>query len=242
MNSLDPLKRINEQALDLAKVHTDLSKEEALDSFREMLNVVGLQESRLSDYPHQFSGGMQQRVMIAFALFLDPKLVIADEPTTALDVIMQDQIFKYLDEIRGETDISMLLITHDISLVFESCDEITIMHSGQVAEEGSVSDVYKSPHHPYSILLQNAFPDIRYPDRELSVIEGIPPKTMGSVERCTFANRCPWSTDKCREAAPELEEVTGSDGAVHRVSCFHNETVYQDYLEQSIPTLENQTK
>lgn len=228
MNSLDPLQRVDEQAWEIARTHTTMSKEEALDRFRELFEVVGLQESRINDYPHQFSGGMQQRAIIALALFLDPGLIIADEPTTALDVIMQDQIFKYLDKIKEETETSMMLITHDISLVFESCERMAIMHSGQVAETGNTVQLYDEPHHPYSILLQEAFPDVRYPDRELGIIEGYPPQTIGEVDFCTFVDRCPWAIDECGQHAPPLEHAEGTTED-HLVSCFRQEEVLDLY-------------
>jgi oligopeptide/dipeptide ABC transporter ATP-binding protein len=192
-----------------------------------MFEIVGLPENRIRDYPHQFSGGMQQRAIIALALFLKPSIIIADEPTTALDVIMQDQIFKHLDAIKGSTDTSMILITHDISLVFETCDELAVMHGGQVAETGEITDVYDEPKHPYSYLLQKAFPDIRYPNRELQTIEGTPPQQFGDVNYCTFADRCPWSTEECRESAPELFTTDGSaDG--HRAACFRTEEIFEE--------------
>lgn len=244
MNSLDPMKRVNEQALELAKIHTDLSKEEALDQFREMFEIVGLQPSRISDYPHQYSGGMQQRAVIALALFLEPSLLIADEPTTALDVIMQDQIFKYLDRIK-DNGVSMLLITHDISVVFESCDTMTVMHGGQSVESGSVEQIYDSPMHPYSVLLQEAFPDYRYPDRELSVIQGDPPEQWGEVDYCTFADRCPIAVDKCRRQSPDSEALS-ADGAdpAHRVSCYRKDDIDQlrDEASQTEPVQNTQGK
>lgn len=224
MNSLDPLQRISDQAVQIAQTHTDLTKREAKEKFKQMFETVGLPEERISQYPHQFSGGMQQRVIIALALFLEPSIIVADEPTTALDVIMQDQIFKYIDQIKETLDTSMLLITHDISVVFESCDSIAIMHAGQIAETGSTADVFTAPHHPYSILLQRAFPDIRHPDRELEVIDGNPPKLEDDVNYCTFKDRCPWATEKCRENVPRLESVLDGDGA-HYAACFHKKTV-----------------
>jgi len=229
MNSLDPLQRISEQALEIARTHTDLSKQEALDRFEELFEIVGLQPERVDDYPHQFSGGMQQRAIIALALFLRPSLVIADEPTTALDVIMQDQIFKYLDAINEKLGTSMLMITHDISLVFESCSEMAIMHGGQIAESGSVDAVYNDPRHPYGILLQRAFPDIRFPDRELEVIEGSPPKSIGPVNHCTFADRCPWAREECRERAPPLERA--GDDPDHLVACIRKDEIQAEELE-----------
>ena len=230
MNNLDPIEKISDQAIEIAQVHTDMTKSEALERFEELFDVVGIQKSRIDDYPHQFSGGMEQRAIIALALFLNPSLIIADEPTTALDVIMQDQVFKYLDEIREEGEASMVLITHDISLVFESCDDIAIMHSGQVAETGEIETIYDNPRHPYSFMLQGAFPDHRYPDRDLEIIEGHPPENMGEVNRCTFVDRCPYAVEECSEAAPELEQHEGSD-VEHRVACFRSEDAHEEHYQ-----------
>ena len=223
MNSLDPLQRVRDQALEIADTHTDLSDDEALNKFREAFKVVGLPEGRINDYPHQFSGGMAQRAIIALAIFLRPSLIIADEPTTALDVIMQDQIFKYLSNIRVEEDISMVIITHDISVVFEECNSIAIMHSGQLAETGKITDVFDSPLHPYSMLLQKAFPDIRSPENELEVIPGDPPELYGKVDFCTFADRCPWAKEKCRSGAPPLRSISGDSD--HNTGCIRAEEI-----------------
>lgn len=236
MNSLDPLIRIKDQAVKLADIHTELDDEEALDRLVELFDIVGLQESRVSDYPHQFSGGMQQRAIIAMALFLDPSFIIADEPTTALDVIMQDQVFKYLDRIREESDTGMMLITHDISVVFESCDKMAVMHSGQVAETGTVTDVFDNPRHPYAILLQEAFPDHRRSEQALEVIDGTPPQTTGEVDFCTFADRCPWAIEECRKSAPPLEDI--EDGAEdHAAGCFRKDEVLELYREERKPAI-----
>jgi len=220
MNSLDPVMRIHKQALDLSEVHTDWSEEETMDRLAELFDIVGLPPGRMRDYPHQFSGGMQQRVVIALALLLEPDLIIADEPTTALDVIMQDQVMAYLQNIKEDIDVSLLMITHDISLVFEECDSMTVMHGGQVAESGSIRDVFYDPKHPYSILLQKTFPDIRFPDQELTTIEGTPPILSGEVTECTFADRCPWAEPACREGAPPLEASDGNPN--HLNSCIRS--------------------
>jgi oligopeptide/dipeptide ABC transporter ATP-binding protein len=229
MSSLDPLERVVDQAVEIAGIHTDLDTEAAREQFAELFEIVGLQRSRISDYPHQFSGGMQQRALIALALFLNPELVIADEPTTALDVIMQDQVFKYLGEIKGQTDMSLLLITHDISVIFESCDRMAVMHGGQTVEDGPVTAVYDDPRHPYAILLQEAFPDIRYPDQDLETIEGNPPQLSGEVDYCTFADRCPWAVKECREAAPDSVSV-GDD---HLASCIRADETPDLYAEHT---------
>lgn len=226
MNSLDPLQRLSETAIEIAQIHTEWSREKALDRFEDMFEIVGLQKSRIKDYPHQFSGGMQQRAIIALALFLEPSFIIADEPTTALDVIMQDQIFKYLDQIKDDADTGMMLITHDISLVFQSCESMAIMHSGQVAETGDTVSLFENPHHPYSLLLQDAFPDIRYPDRELSIIDGYPPQIIGEVTECTFADRCPWAIDECKEGSPPLENVNAE--ADHKAACIRMDEIAKE--------------
>lgn len=235
MDSLDPLQRIEEQAKEIANVH-GVNESEAMDRFRELFETMGIRPDRVTDYPHQFSGGMQQRAIIALALFLRPSLIIADEPTTALDVIMQDQIFKYLDRVKEEVDTSMVLITHDISVVFESCKRLAIMHGGQVAETGATVDIYDNPRHPYSILLQEAFPDVRYPKRDLEVIEGSPPREFGEVTRCTFADRCPWVTEECRQAEPPLESVseTTETGIPHLAACFRKEEALELYRENGV--------
>ncbi|WP_137285766.1 ABC transporter ATP-binding protein [Halorussus salinisoli] len=234
MNSLDPVMKLSDQAIEMAKYHTDLGKTEAVDRLRELFDVVGIPESRIHDYPHQFSGGMQQRTIIAFALFLRPSLIIADEPTTALDVIMQDQILDHINRLKDDWDISMLLITHDISVVFENCDSMAVMHGGQIAEAGSVTDVFDRPRHPYAILLQNAFPDIRYPDRELAIIEGHPPQLTEKPDYCTFADRCPWAISDCYAGAPPAKTIDGNEA--HRAWCIRADEMDElasDHLEST---------
>lgn len=221
MDSLDPIMRVSDQAVELARTHTEWDDKKTISRLAELFDVVGLPESRIEDYPHEFSGGMEQRALIALALLLDPSLVVADEPTTALDVIMQDQILQYLEEIKTEKDLSMLLITHDISVVFETCDSLSILHGGQVAESGSATALFDSPSHPYTHLLQQAFPDIRSPDRELQTIGGEPPQLRENVNYCTFADRCPWSKPECRAESPPLEIVEGTTD--HRSSCIRRQ-------------------
>ena len=235
MNSLDPLQQVSEQAMQIGRVHTDHSEEKLRKKLKDMFDIVGLQESRIDDYPHQFSGGMQQRAIIALALFLEPSLVIADEPTTALDVIMQDQIFKHLVEMKADLDTSLLLITHDISVIFESCDSVAIMHASQIAEKGRTEAVYQNPRHPYAFMFKEAFPDIREPKRELEVIEGYPPELMGDVDFCSFVDRCPWAVDECYSAEPAHEQVDDDD-ETHTVGCFRKDNAYEQYVsEQTSP-------
>jgi oligopeptide/dipeptide ABC transporter ATP-binding protein len=230
MNSLDPLQRIVDQAVEICQVHLSMSPSAAKDRLRELLEVLGLQESRITAYPHQLSGGMQQRAIIALSLLLEPSLIIADEPTTALDVIMQDQIFQHIDEIVEETNTGILLITHDISVVFESCDKVAIMHAGQVAETGTARELFYNPRHPYTILLQKAFPDVRYPNRNLEVIDGNPPQVFGEVDFCAFVDRCPWATDECRADEPRLAPIDDTTpDSDHAASCFRKDEVAELY-------------
>jgi len=228
MSSLDPLQRVSEQALEIGQVHTDLQDTQIREKLKKTFDIVGLQKSRIDDYPHQFSGGMQQRAIIALALFLEPELVIADEPTTALDVIMQDQIFKYLDQLKTELNISLLLITHDISVIFESCDSVAIMHASQIAERGTTEAVHENPRHPYAFMFKEAFPDVREPKRDLTVIEGYPPKLMGEVDYCSFADRCPWAAPECRAEEPASEPVSDDD-PTHEAACVRKEEAYEMY-------------
>jgi len=221
MNSLDPIDPLDQQAIELAKTHTDWSKQKILTRLQELFEIVGLPADRITDYPFQFSGGMQQRAVIAFSLLLDPEIIIADEPTTALDVIMQDQIFKYINQIKDENDTSMILITHDISVVFENCDTMVLLHSGHIAERGNIKEIYRDPRHPYSILLEESFPDIRSPDKSLAIIDGKPPVIQEGVDMCTFAERCPWANDDCFDELPNLEPVAGDEN--HYTSCIRAE-------------------
>lgn len=233
MNTLDPLERLDKQAIELAQTHTDWPKGKVVKKLQELFEIVGLPKDRIYDYPHQFSGGMQQRVIITFALLLDPSLIIADEPTTALDVIMQDQLFKHFDRIKSELGISMILITHDIATVFENCESIAIMHGGHIAESGDVQDIFDTPRHPYTILLKESFPDIRFPKKELATIDGDPPRLQKEVEFCTFAERCPWAEDACTNGLPPLEHVDGNRR--HLTSCIRSEELEElaeGYLQE----------
>lgn len=229
MNNLDPLETVADQAATLAKTHTDLTREEGLETFKDILDIVGVSRDRIEDYPHQFSGGMEQRVVIALALFLDPNLIIADEPTTALDVIMQDQVMGYIDNIKRETDTAMILITHDISVLFETCDTLSVMHGGQMVESGTVDELYDTPRHPYTIMLQDSFPDVRFPEKQLNPIGGEPPQEYGDINYCTYAERCPLTIDECRQSAPEMESISSNTEGHpdHRVACYRHEDAPQ---------------
>ena len=224
MNSLDPVTKISDQAIEIGQAHTGRSAGELRERLVDLFEVVGLSESRIDDYPHQFSGGMEQRAVIAFALLLEPSLIIADEPTTALDVIMQDEILGHFDDIK-DGDFSMLMITHDMSVVLENCDSMAVLHAGQTAESGSVAAIHDDPRHPYTKLLQEAFPDIRAPNQELMEIPGNPPELTDEVDYCTFVDRCPWSVEECRQGAPPLEEVDGD--STHCSSCIRSDESHE---------------
>jgi len=210
MNALDPVYTIREQIVEAVETHRPgTGRVDANEIVAEMFDLVGLDPERADDYPHQFSGGMRQRAMIAMALALDPALVLADEPTTALDVIMQDQILKRISQIQEEINSSMLVITHDVSVVAETCDRVIVMYAGKIAEEGPVEEIFGRPYHPYTIGLKRAFPNIRRADQDLLSIAGYPPELTDPPSGCRFAERCPMATDRCREEEPEAHYVNG---------------------------------
>jgi peptide/nickel transport system ATP-binding protein len=216
MNSLDPVYTIREQIVEAVETHRPgTGRVEADEMVTEMFELVGLDPDRADDYPHQFSGGMRQRAMIAMALVLEPSLMLADEPTTALDVIMQDQILKRISSIQQEINSSMLVITHDVSVVAETCDRVLVMYAGKVAEEGSVEEIFNQPYHPYTIGLKRAFPNIRMTDQDLLSIAGYPPELVDPPQGCRFAERCPMATDRCREEEPEAQYINSLRSYCH---------------------------
>ncbi|OYR55654.1 ABC transporter ATP-binding protein [Halorubrum halodurans] len=216
MNSLDPVYTIREQIVEAIETHRPgTGRVESDEIVTEMFELVGLDPERADDYPHQFSGGMRQRAMIAMALALEPSLMLADEPTTALDVIMQDQILKRIGSIQEEINSSMLVITHDVSVVAETCDRVIVMYAGKIAEEGPVEEIFNQPYHPYTIGLKRAFPNIRESDQDLLSIAGYPPELVDPPQGCRFAERCPMATDRCREEEPEAHYENGLRSYCH---------------------------
>ncbi|MDS0300083.1 ABC transporter ATP-binding protein [Halogeometricum sp. S1BR25-6] len=216
MNSLDPVYTIREQIVEAIETHRPgTGRTESTEIVTEMFELVGLDPDRADDYPHQFSGGMRQRAMIAMALALEPSLILADEPTTALDVIMQDQILKRMGKIQDEVNSSMLVITHDVSVVAETCDRVLVMYAGKVAEEGPVEEIFGQPYHPYTIGLKRAFPNIRKPTQDLLSIKGYPPELIDPPTGCRFAERCPMATDRCREEEPEAHQMNNLRSYCH---------------------------
>jgi len=209
MTSLDPLMRIGDQIVEMLITHTDMSKDEATDYTIQLLELVGIKKDRFKDYPHQLSGGMRQRVMIAMAIALRPKLIIADEPTTALDVIVQGQIMDLFKELREKFGTSILLISHDIALILEVADKVGVMYGGHLMEFSSSLDIVKDPLHPYTRELLKAIPNVELEDQKLVSIPGSPPDLSNPPKGCMFHPRCPLAMDICREKEPKTTIVNG---------------------------------
>lgn len=207
MNSLNPVRRVGNQIIEAITTHENIKKKEALQRAVELFALVGIDKGRLQDYPHQFSGGMRQRAIIAMALALNPSIVIADEPTTALDVIVQDLILQKINHLRKQFKKSMIIITHDVSIVAENCSRVAVMYAGQIVEYGMTRAIFTSPFHPYTIGLQNAFPDIKGQIKELISIPGVLPSLIHPPSGCRFFDRCPFGKELCQNKAPLLMEV-----------------------------------
>jgi oligopeptide/dipeptide ABC transporter ATP-binding protein len=214
MNALNPVRRVVDQIAEPIEHRLGESKARALARARELLELVGIPKKRGSAYPHELSGGMRQRAMIAMALACDPAIVIGDEPTTALDVMVQAQILELLERLRHELGLSMILITHDLSVVAETCDRALVMYAGRVAEEGAVGEIFRRPRHPYTQKLLSSFPNIRTDRRTLDVIPGSPPDLRTPPPGCRFAPRCAFAMAVCSEVVPP--EITFGDV---RVAC-----------------------
>lgn len=210
MTSLNPSYRIGEQIMEAVCLHLGLSKEEALKKAIEMLSLVGIPspEKRVHDFPHQLSGGMRQRVMIAMDLSCHPELLIADEPTTALDVTIQAQILDLLRKLGKEMGTSIMLITHDLGVVAEMADRVAVMYAGQIVEKSGVNDLFANPLHPYTEGLLKSIPRMEDNNKErLYAIEGVVPNPLHFPTACRFAPRCPYAQEKCQQEAPQLVEV-----------------------------------
>jgi peptide/nickel transport system ATP-binding protein len=216
MNSLDPVYRVGRQMSEVLIERGGLDKRTARARAAELFAMVGIEAGRLDDYPHQFSGGMRQRVAIALALALRPKLVIADEPVTALDVVVQRQILDVLRSLQAELSLSVILVTHDISVVAYLCDAVVVMYAGQVIETGSCADVLARPDHPYTMGLCNAFPDLARSQGKLVPIEGAPPSLLDPPTGCRFAPRCPFTVERCANPPPLEATRPGHSAACWR--------------------------
>jgi peptide/nickel transport system ATP-binding protein len=219
MNSLNPVHKVSSQLMDAIEAHEPgMSRAARLARVKELLALVGISADRMDSYPHQLSGGMRQRVMIAMALALEPQLVIMDEPTTALDVVMQRQILGELAALRERLGFAVLFITHDLSLLAEFSDRIAIMYGGRIVEEAAAADLYRDSLHPYSEALLGSFPALRGPRRELTGIAGSPPDLRAMPAGCSFHPRCKHAFDRCRTDLPVLGVPTGQPGRT--VACW----------------------
>ena len=217
MTALNPVMTVGEQIAESLELHQNLKPEEALEKAKEMLKLVGIAEARATDYPHQFSGGMKQRVVIAIALACSPKLLIADEPTTALDVTIQAQVLELMKDLINNRDMSMLMITHSLGIVAEICDDMAVMYAGRIVEKGTVDDVFNNMRHPYTEGLFNSLPNLKEQGEMLEPIKGLMPDPADLPPGCTFAPRCPYATEACSATVPELQSVDGS--STHFVAC-----------------------
>jgi len=208
MTSLDPVFTIGSELIETIQLHQGVEKEEAEKKAIEMLRVVGIPEpeKRMKEYPHQLSGGMRQRAMIAMALSCNPKLLIADEPTTALDVTIQAQILRLMDKLKEEFSAAVLLITHDLGVIAETCKNVGVMYAGKIVEYGSVEDIFENPLHPYTVGLNRAIPRLDVDTEKLQIIEGNVPDLIDMPSGCKFHPRCPYAMDICREKEPPLKE------------------------------------
>jgi peptide/nickel transport system ATP-binding protein len=221
MDSLNPVYRVGKQLVEILTKRGGMSKQDARARSEELFAMVGLSADRLDNYPHEFSGGMRQRAVIASALALNPDLIVADEPVTALDVIVQHQVLKTFRELQERLSLAVIMITHDISVVAETCDKVAVMYAGKIVELADIHAFFEEPVHPYSLGLQNAFPNLREPDRELISIEGFPPDLVNPPKGCRFADRCPFAQPRCFAEEPPLIDV----GPNHKAACHRWEEV-----------------
>jgi len=216
MNALNPVYKVGDQIAEAILIHeTNVSKKEAKDRTGKLLEMVGIGQSRADNYPHEFSGGMRQRALIAMSLACNPDLVIADEPGTALDVIVQAQVLKLLKELKDRLNLGMILITHDLSIIAETCEKCAVMYAGKIVESGDIVTIFKEPLHPYTQALMAAFPSIKTAKKEMTSIRGSPPDLLNPPSGCRFHPRCSYAMSICKKEEPRFIEVSGG----HYVGC-----------------------
>lgn len=227
MTALNPSMKVGQQVAEVIRLHRNCSHAEASAMAARSLAMVGIQENRLNDYPHQFSGGMRQRVVIAIALACEPDLLIADEPTTALDVTIQAQVLDLIRQLRKDMNTSMLLITHDFGIVAEMCDRCAIVYAGQIVETGTVRQIFNNYRHPYTKGLFESIPSLDKKVDRLKPIRGLMANPMDLPPHCSFASRCEYCSEKCLQGEPQTTEVEPG----HFVSCIHYDLVGGDRRE-----------
>jgi peptide/nickel transport system ATP-binding protein len=224
MTALNPVITVGEQIAEVVELHNGGSRINARKRAIEMLETVGIPAERYVEFPHQFSGGMKQRVVIAIALACNPLLLLADEPTTALDVTIQAQVLELMRDLNQKNKTSMILITHDLGVVAEMCDDVAIVYAGQIVEKGSLEDIFDHPTHPYTVGLFNALPSMIGETERLRPIAGMPPDPTALPQGCCFHPRCPYATDVCRAGDAPIAEISPG----HMVKCIHSSIIGKD--------------
>lgn len=208
MTALNPLMTVGDQISEVLLLHNDYDNKTAMRKAGEMLETVGIPAERYGEYPHQFSGGMKQRVVIAMALACSPELLLADEPTTALDVTIQAQVLDLINELKEKFGTSMILITHDLGVIAQTCDNVAVIYAGRIVESGSKEDIFDHPTHPYTNGLFDSLPSMTNDDEKLKPIAGMPPDPTNLPSGCAFSPRCPYATDECRKGSIPMKEIT----------------------------------
>lgn len=230
MSSLNPVKRVGDVLVEAVQAHERISKADAQRRARELFEMVGLEPKLLRSYPHELSGGMKQRAVIALSLICRPQLVIADEPTTALDVVVQDQILRRLRQLARELQLALIVISHDLGVIAEECDAVAVMYAAQIVEYGTVVSIFKHPKHPYTIGLMNSFPSLTGKRTALIPMPGDPPDLRHPPVGCRFATRCPLAEDLCRVQEPPEKEVSPG----HFSKCHFADTPRVDLLRTGL--------
>ena len=225
MTSLNPIFSVGDQIAEVLEIHGTSGRSDALARAGDMLELVGIPRERMSEYPHQFSGGMKQRVVIAIALACSPKLLLADEPTTALDVTIQAQVLRMIKDLKARLNTSLILISHDLGVVAQVCDKVAIMYAGKIVEYGPMADVFKAPLHPYTEGLFNSIPRLDVDHDRLSPIKGLMPDPAQLAEGCVFAPRCPYARELCAARPPAITECRG-----RKVMCLMREGLVEDRM------------
>lgn len=217
MTALNPVQRVGRQIAEGLKLHQNITWKDSMEQAANMLETVGISRDRMNEYPHQFSGGMKQRVIIAMALACNPALLLADEPTTALDVTIQAQVLKMMSDLHEKYNTAIILITHDLGVVAQMCNHVGVVYAGEMIEYGSRREIFKNPQHPYTRGLFGALPDITVKTRRLHVIEGLPPNPIDLPQGCKFSPRCKLATEECREGTVLAKQL----GETHMCRCLY---------------------